>query len=116
LGGLARCPKGFASQLSSLLAVRKDPNVLAYLACLAAGIALGVVLGARPLLRRLQQRFLPAAILGLLFFMGVGIGRDPDLPAKIGRFGWNALVVAVLAVAGSVAAVWGLDRLARRRP
>ncbi|GAB4247469.1 MULTISPECIES: LysO family transporter [Deferrisoma] len=90
--------------------------MLAYLACLAAGIALGITLGARPLLRRMQQRFLPATILGLLFFMGVGIGRDPDLPAKIARFGWDGGAVALLAVGGSVAAVWGLDRLFRRRP
>ncbi len=89
--------------------------MLAYLGCLLLGIGLALAVGERPVVRRAQARLLPATILVLLFFMGVGIGRDPELPRKIARFGWNAGAVALLAVAGSVAAVAGLLWVLGRR-
>ena len=89
--------------------------MLAYLGCLILGIGLALAVGERPGVRWVQARLLPATILVLLFFMGVGIGRDPDLPVKIVRFGWNAGAVALLAVAGSIGAVAALMWAAGRR-
>ncbi len=88
--------------------------MLTYLGCLLLGIGLALAVGERREVRWAQARLLPATILVLLFFMGVGIGRDPDLPSKIARFGWNAGAVALLAVAGSIGAVaallWAVGR------
>ncbi len=89
--------------------------MLAYLGCLLAGMGLAVVFGESPRFRRVQERVFPLTVLVLLFFMGVGIGRDPELGSKIARFGWNAAAVSVLTVAGSVLAVAALLGLFRRR-
>lgn len=43
-------------------------------------------------------------ILLLLFVFGASIGADGELIANIGFFGWQALVIALLGVAGSFAA------------
>ncbi len=89
--------------------------MLTYVACLLAGVGLAVVLGENPRFRNIQERLFPLTVLVLLFFMGVGIGRDPELGSKIARFGWNAAAVAVLSVAGSVLAVAALMGVFRRR-
>jgi hypothetical protein len=89
-----------------------------YLLFLLAGITLGVLLRDEPRGGAVSARLLPASVLLLLFFMGVGIGKDPLIGEKIGRFGVEALTVALLTVGGSIAAVWALLRLAggRRGP
>lgn len=86
-----------------------------YLACLGAGAALGLAVRG-PGVRRAQRALLPAAVLLLLFFMGVGIGKDPDLVHKIGSFGASALWVAVGSVGGSLVAVVVLFRALGARP
>jgi len=88
--------------------------VLAYVACLLAGVGLALLWGESRRLRNVQERFFPLTVLVLLFFMGVGIGRDPELGSKIARFGWNAAAVSVFSVAGSVLAVAALLGVFRR--
>lgn len=86
-----------------------------YLACLGVGAALG--LGVRgPRVRRAQRLLLPASVLLLLFFMGVGIGKTPDLVHKLGSFGAAALWVAVGSLGGSLLAVVALFRVLGARP
>lgn len=51
----------------------------------------------------------------LLFVFGVGIGSDSELTGHIAYFGRQALVLALLGVAGSFAAAWLLQRLLKRK-
>lgn len=45
-------------------------------------------------------------VLILLFFMGVGIGKDPELGSKILTFGAYGLVISFMSVVFSVLAVF----------
>ncbi len=90
--------------------------MIPYLLLLLAGVALGFFWG-QGAFGRLQRPVLPASVLVLLFFMGVGIGKVPDLASKIVGFGWNALAIASFSVFFSVLCVLLLTTgLRRRRP
>lgn len=84
-----------------------------YLSFLLGGAALGCFRG-RGSFRRFQRHALPASVLVLLFFMGVGIGKDPDLGSKILGFGWKALAISSFSVFFSVLCVGLLTRALRR--
>lgn len=51
------------------------------------------------------------SILLLLFFMGVGIGKDPQLKTKIINFGVTAFTISFFTVAGSIASVYLIVKL-----
>jgi len=89
--------------------------VLKYLLFLLGGAVLGLTVRGEGV-RRAQRVVMPASILVLLFFMGVGIGKDPDLGRKIASFGVNALCISGLSVAFSVLFVYALVRLLGPRP
>ena len=58
------------------------------------------------------------AIIGLLFAMGAKIGTNSELMAALGILGFQALVLALGAVSGSIGLVWFIEhrwpRFARR--
>lgn len=89
--------------------------MLKYLLFLLGGAALAFALRGEGV-RRAQRVVMPGSILVLLFFMGVGIGKDPELGQKIASFGVNALCISGLSVAGSVLFVYALLRLLGPRP
>ena len=78
-----------------------------YLAFLIAGAFIGLK-GPRSGYSLVDKAFVPLSIIILLFFMGVGIGKDPELSGKITGFGINAVVITLFAIAGSVLASAGL--------
>lgn len=51
------------------------------------------------------------SILLLLFFMGVGIGKDPQLKTKIINFGITSFTISFFTVAGSIASVYLIVKL-----
>ncbi|ADD68914.1 hypothetical protein Dacet_2152 [Denitrovibrio acetiphilus DSM 12809] len=51
------------------------------------------------------------ALLGLLFFMGVNLGRDPELLSKLAHFGIISLVMSFTVVVFSVISVVVLVKL-----
>ena len=71
---------------------------------LFAGIGAGYLLRNWPLVHKLE-RGVPLTVWALLFVFGVTIGSNRELIANFGRFGWQAVVLACLGVAGSFAAV-----------
>lgn len=51
------------------------------------------------------------SVIILLFFMGVGIGKDPDLKIKILNFGLIAFIISSSAVLFSIAFVYAIVNL-----
>jgi len=51
------------------------------------------------------------SVIILLFFMGVGIGKDPDLKVKILNFGFIAFIISTLAVLFSIAFVYVIVKI-----
>lgn len=75
-------------------------------------LALGVWLGATELIPRRFDRLAAQLTLGglivLLALMGATIGGNAAILADLGRLGWQALLLAALSVAGSVALTWAV--------
>lgn len=74
-------------------------------AALILGLLVGRFLSIPPRLYTFAGYANTAALLVLLFTMGVRIGADPITMANIPRLGWKALLLASGAVAGSILAV-----------
>ncbi|MGC8768935.1 LysO family transporter [Calditerrivibrio sp.] len=51
------------------------------------------------------------SVIILLFFMGIGIGKDPDLKIKILNFGFIAFIISSLAVFFSITFVYAIVKL-----
>lgn len=80
--------------------------------CLLAGFAAGF-LSKREGQSKIHSRLLLASILILVFCVGVILGFDPDLPAKMMTYGVNALVIAGLSIFFGVAVVWIIVKVVR---
>ena len=84
------------------------------LAWLAGGILLGALCFPKGWLPRLGIA-VTAGVGLVLFFMGVSLGSDPDFFQNLAAAGLPAGVMAFCTVGGSVAAVWMLSRLLKRK-
>jgi uncharacterized membrane protein len=75
-------------------------------------LALGVYIGRAELIPRRFDRLASQLTLGglilILTLMGATIGSNSDVLANLGRLGGQALLIAGLAVAGSVLVTWAL--------
>lgn len=80
-------------------------------------IALGVFVGSRKAVRARELKWLgrlqTVALMFLILALGVEIGADEQVIASLGTIGWSALVITVLALAGSVLAVLAARKLLR---
>lgn len=78
-------------------------------------LGLGIFIGSRPSIRTAPLPWLGKAQMVLLFLLifvlGVNIGSDPEIVASLGELGLSALLVTLLAMAGSVVAVFLVRRL-----
>ena len=74
-----------------------------------AGIAVGMA-ARRTRLHRAAERGIRITVPALLFVFGTAAGADDALIDNIGRYGWQAAVIALLGIAGSIAAA----RVAKR--
>ena len=88
-------------------------------------LALGVLVGSRKVVRAAKCRWIgpvqSAALVVLIFTLGVEIGSDERVFASLSEIGLSALAITLAALAGSAACVFlvrtllGLDRQGRRR-
>ncbi len=85
------------------------------MAVLFLALFFGVVIG---FLGFLPQKFVKltgrlsfAGVVVLIGSMGARIGFDPGLMQSLAMFGWQALVLAITAVLGSLTVVWLLEKL-----
>ena len=78
-------------------------------------IALGVFIGSRKAVREKELKWLgklqTLALILLILALGVEIGADEQVISSLGSIGLSALVVTLLALLGSVLAVFGVRRL-----
>lgn len=78
-------------------------------------IALGVFVGSRKAVREKKLNWLgrlqTVALIFLILALGVEIGADEQVIASLGSIGLSALVITLLALAGSVLAVLGIRKL-----
>ena len=88
-------------------------------------LALGVLVGSRKAVCAAKCRWIgpvqSAALVVLIFTLGVEIGSDERVFASLSEIGFSALAITLAALAGSAACVvlvrtlLGLDRQGRRR-
>ncbi|MCX8083772.1 MAG: lysine exporter LysO family protein [Calditerrivibrio sp.] len=88
--------------------------MIKYLLFISIGGVLGYI-SRRGINGHLHKHLMNGSIIILLFFMGVGIGKDPDLKSKIADFGITAGVISLLTVVGSTVSVYVILRVFRRR-
>lgn len=84
-----------------------------YLVFLLLGVILGLLLK-NVNIGKVSKIIMNSSIIVLLFFMGVGIGKDPHLSDKILSFGLYAFIIAFFAVIMSTFIVYLLVRFFRR--
>lgn len=91
-----------------------------YIFMIAAGYAAGRRLKKKQKSIKCVQHLQTAAIIMIVFIMGVRIGMNKDIASSFGTIGLMSLVFTLAVMAGSVAAVYlsrrflGLDRKGRR--
>lgn len=84
--------------------------MLNYVLALFAGVIAGFFLPGGFMSRPKSVTF-NTALLGLLFFMGVNLGRDPELLSKLSKFGLISGLMSVSVVVFSIIAVMALIKL-----
>lgn len=67
------------------------------------GLLLGRLIR-RPCLIRISGYGVKVIVPLLLFVFGASLGADGEISGNIGHFGWQAVVIALLGVAGSICA------------
>lgn len=78
--------------------------MLTVIGLMVAGILLGYLLRERSW--KGVPQLINAAILLLLFLLGITVGADESIMDNLGTIGKDALVITLAAVAGSVLCAW----------
>ncbi len=92
----------------------RSNRVFLEVGCIVAGIPLGFALRRQENVIHAVDRCTMWAIYGLLFLLGVSLGSDAELIQQLGTIGVQAFAISLSCLAGSVAAVWLLDRFILR--
>jgi uncharacterized membrane protein YbjE (DUF340 family) len=87
--------------------------MLNYLICLILGLISGYYIK-NDFIFKLKKIMMPTSVLILLFFMGVGIGKDDHLSEKILSFGINAFVISVFSIIFSILFVYLFVRVLKK--
>lgn len=86
-----------------------------YIIFLCVGIIIGIFFPELNSVKTIKGALMSMSVLCLLFFMGVGIGKDPELNLKIANFGLNALVISLFSILFSIIVVYVILRVFRRQ-
>lgn len=81
-----------------------------YLLFLLSGVMVGFFLRNRQI-GDVSKYFMNASIIILLFFMGIGIGKDKDLYGKIVNFGVTSFTITIMSVLMSIVMVYIIIKL-----
>lgn len=81
-----------------------------YLLFLLSGVMFGFFLRNRQI-GGATKYFMNSSIIILLFFMGIGIGKDKDLHNKIVNFGVASFTIAIMSVLMSIFMVYIIIKL-----
>ena len=77
---------------------------------MAAGGLVGWWLGKFPLLMKINDRLISWAIYLLLFLLGVSVGTNKTVIRSLDSIGFEALLLTIGALAGSIAMGWIIYR------
>ncbi|MBS3778774.1 MAG: LysO family transporter [Desulfovermiculus sp.] len=75
-----------------------------------AGIGLGTILGSRKGLMRRMSQFSEVLVFVLLFVLGAAIGSNAQIMSNIWSLGWEGLLLALGAIAGSLIGAKPVER------
>lgn len=81
---------------------------------LFVGIGLGYALRRAAIVKKVEKS-VSGTVLVMLFVFGVSIGANSELVSNLGKYGVQAVVLAVAGVAGSLLASYMAYRLAFRK-
>jgi uncharacterized membrane protein YbjE (DUF340 family) len=76
--------------------------MIVILIVLSAGILTGLLLIKRPKIHRINNHLLNWAIYLLLFLLGLSVGTNKEVIQNLGKIGYEALVIALASIFGSV--------------
>lgn len=85
--------------------------MISVLLVMTAGIILGAFIHQKPLLVRINDQLISLAIYVLLFLLGISVGLNKTIVQNIGALGYQALVITLGAVLGSVLISWLVFRI-----
>lgn len=80
--------------------------MLLVLLIMIAGIITGVFIHRKPTLIKVNDQLISVAIYVLLFLLGVSVGLNKTIIQNIGTLGFQALIITLGAVMGSVLVSW----------
>lgn len=87
--------------------------MLAYVLALFAGLGFGIMMPAG-FMSKIKNILFNIALITLLFFMGVSLGRDKDILSKIGDFGLTSAVMSISVVIFSIISVLIVTKVFKR--
>lgn len=85
--------------------------MISVLLVMTAGIIAGVFIHRKPVLIQINDRLISVAIYVLLFLLGISVGLNKTIVQNIGTLGYQALVITLGAVCGSVLFSWLIFRV-----
>lgn len=78
---------------------------------MTAGIILGAFVHQKPLLIKINDQLISLSIYVLLLLLGISVGLNKTIVQNIGTLGFQALVITLGAVLGSVVFSWLVFRI-----
>ncbi len=69
------------------------------------GITLGYLFRNISLLQK-TEKTISLTVITLLFVLGISVGSNPVIINNLGKFGWQAAIIAISATCGSILASW----------
>jgi hypothetical protein len=85
--------------------------MISVLLVMAAGIIVGAFIHKKPLLVKINDQLISLAIYVLLLLLGISVGLNKTIVQNIGTLGYQALVITLGAVLGSVLFSWLVFRI-----
>lgn len=85
--------------------------MISVLLIMTAGIIIGAFIHKKPMLVKMNDQLISLAIYVLLLLLGISVGLNKTIIQNIGTLGFQALVITLGAVLGSVLFSWLVFRL-----
>jgi len=76
------------------------------LVLMVAGILTGLLLTDYPAIAKINEKLLNLAIYSLLLLLGIGVGSNEKIIGNIYTLGFQALIITLGAITGSVLLCW----------
>lgn len=85
--------------------------MITVLLIMLAGILTGFAINRYPLAIKINDKLISWAIYLLLFLLGISVGLNKTIVQNLDKIGFQALIITVGAISGSVLALWIVYRV-----